>query len=233
MSDLRSIVIGIVLMLRKYTCIDITVYAETSEGDYKNGIFALPLIGFAVGFAAFLISLLKVFYDRFFVSVLILSYYNIITKTINMRDTYTTFNYYIKPKNQSDKLSGIIGIVLINLMYFSLFSIVPSSALIVMAVTGYSCLIIVSPIINRNKDNTTIIKYCGKYHVAAAFAISFFIASIFNYKLVIPLSLTYILSIMAVSILDEKIKLFPSSIEGTIIEIAQLLFLIITCLLKI
>ncbi len=233
MFDLRSIVIGIILMLRKYTCIDITIYAETNEDDYKNGILVLPLIGLAVGLVAFVISSLKIFYDGFFVSAVILAYYNIITKTVNMKDTYRTLNYYIKPKNQSEQLSGIIGIILINLMYFSLFRIVPSTSLIVMSVAGYSSLIILSAVINKNKENTSIMKYCGKYHIIAAFGISFLTAVIFNYKLVISLSFTYMISGMIVSMLDEKIKLFPSSAEGFFIEITQLLFLIITYLLKI
>lgn len=233
MFDLRSIVIGIVLMLKKYTCINITIYAETNEEDYENGIFALPLIGLAVGLAAFLISSLEIFYDGFFVSAVILTYYNIITKSINMKDSYKTLNYYIKPKNQSEQLSGLIGIILINLMYFSLFRIVPSTALIVMSVAGYSSPIILSSIIKRNKDNTSVMKYCGKHHIVAAFGISFFIAVIFNYRLVISLSLTYMILGMIVSMLDDKVKLFPSSIEGAFIEIAQVMFLIVTYLLKI
>lgn len=232
MFDLRSIVIGTVLMLKKYTFINITIYAETNEEDYQNGIIALPLIGFAIGFISFLFSSMKFFYDGFFVSVLILAYYNIITKSINMTDTYRTFNYYIKPKNQSEQLSGIIGITLINLMYFSLFRIVPSTALIVMPMAGYSSLIILSSIIKRNKDNTSVMKYCSKYHIIAAFGISFLIAAIFNYRLVISLSLTYMLSVIIVSILDDKIKVFPSSMEGAIIEITQVLFLVITYLMK-
>lgn len=233
MFDLRSIVIGMILMLKKYTCINITIYAETNEEDYINGIFALPLIGFAVGFAAFVISSLKTFYDVFFISTVILTYYNIITKSVNMKDSYRTLNYYIKPQNQSEHLSGIIGITLINLMYFSLFRIVPSTSLIVMPVAGYSSLIILSSVIKRNKDNTSVMKYCGKYHIIAAFGISFLIAVIFNYRLVISLSLTYMILGMVVSMLDDKIKLFPSSIEGAIIEITQIMFLIITYLLKI
>lgn len=233
MFDLRSIVIGTVLMLKKYTCINIAIYEETNEEDYKSGIMVLPLIGFAVGFVAFLISSLKIFYDEFFVSAVILTYYNIITKSINMRDSYKTLNYYIKPKNQSEQLSGLIGIILINLMYFSLFRIVPPTALIVMSAAGYSSLIILSSVIKRNKDNTSVMQYCGKHHTIAAFGISFLIAAIFNYRLVISLSLTYMISGMIVSMLDDKIKLFPSSIEGTFIEITQILFLIITYLLKI
>lgn len=233
MFDLRSIVIGIVLMLKKYTCINITIYAESNEDDYKNGIFVLPLIGFAIGFVALLISSLEIFYDSLFVSAVILTYYNVITKLINMKDTYRTLNYYLKPNNQTEQLSGLVGIALINLMYFSLFRIVPSTALIVMFVAGYSSLIILSSVIKRNKDNTSIMKYCNKYHIISAFGISFLIAAIFNYRLVISLSLTYIVIGMVVSMLDEKIKIFPSSIEGAIIEITQLIFLIITYLLKI
>lgn len=232
MFDLRSIVIGIVLMLKKYTCINITIYEGSSDEDYSNGIFGLPLIGFAIGFVALLLSSLRVFYDGLFVSIVILTYYNIITKTINMKDTYRTLNYYLKPTNQTEQLSGVIGITLINLMYFSLFRIVPSTTLLVMPVAGFSSLIILSSVIKRNKEGTSIMKYCGKYHFIAAFAISFLIASIFNYKLVISLSLTYILLAIVVNVLDEKIKLFPSSIEGFIIEISQIIFLMITYLMK-
>lgn len=232
MLDLRSIVIGMILMLKKYTCINITIYEESNEEDYKNGIFVMPIIGLVIGFVSLLISSLKVFYDVFFVSALILTYYNIITKTENMKDTYRTLNYYLKPINQTEHLTGIIGITLINLMYFSLFRIVPSTALIVMSVAGYSSLIILSTVIKRNMDNTSIMKYCTKYHVLWAFGISFFIAAIFNYRLVISVSLTYMISGMIVSILDDKIKVFPSSIEGFIIEINQVMFLIITYLMK-
>ncbi len=232
MFDLRSMVIGIILMLKKYTCIDIAIYAETNEDDYINGIYALPLIGLAIGFAALLLSSLKNFYDSLFTSTVILIYYNIITKTVNMKEIYRTLNYYIKPKNQSEQLSGIIGIILVNLMYFSLLGLVPSTALVVMFVAGFSNLVILSSIIKRNKDNTSIIKYCTKNHIIAAFGCSFLIAAIFNYKMVISLSLTYMISGVIVSVLDDKIEILPSSVEGFFIEITQLMFLVITYLMK-
>lgn len=52
MLDLRSVVIGLVLMLKKYTCVNLTIYEEANEEDYKNGIMLLPLIGLAMGFSA-------------------------------------------------------------------------------------------------------------------------------------------------------------------------------------
>ncbi|MDW5299670.1 MAG: hypothetical protein SA378_05995 [Sedimentibacter sp.] len=233
MFDLRSIIIGVVLMLKKYTLINITIYADSNDDDFKNGVIALPLIGLAIGFVAFLISSLIFIYDEFFISTLILGYYCIITKNVNLTDTYRTLNYIIKLKNQSDQISGTIGIVIISLLYISLIRIVPATALIIMPVAGYSSLIILSTIIKRNKEGTSIMKYCGKYHSMAAFAISFLLAAIFNYKLVIPLSLTYMISGLVVSSLDKKIKEFPSSIEGFFIEITQVIFLIITYILKI
>ena len=162
MFDLRSIVIGMVLMLKKYTCIDITIYAETTDEDYRNGVLVLPLIGFAVGFIAFIISSLKIFYDDFFVSILILAYYVIITKNTNIKDYYKTLNYYIKSENQSEQLSGLIGVMVIILFYFSMFRIIPSTALVVMSVAGYSSPAILSLVIKQSKDNTSIMKYCGK-----------------------------------------------------------------------
>jgi len=233
MTDIRSIVIGVLLMLKKYTCINITIYGDEDEEDYKNGVFVLPLIGFFIGFIALLISSFRFVYDSLFVSTLILSYYCIITGTVNMRDTYKTLNYYIKPGTQSEHLTGQIGITLVILMYISLFRTVPPSAVAVAYTAGFSNLIISSALINRDKENTSIIKHCTKYHIIVAFGISFLVAAILNYSLVIPLSLTYMLSGAIISTLDEKIEILPSSAEGLIIEATQLLFLIVTYLLKI
>lgn len=233
MTDIRSIVISVVLMLKKYTCINITIYEDEDEEDYKNGIFVLPLIGFFIGFIALLISSFRFAYDSLFVSTLILAYYCIITGTVNMRDTYKTLNYYIKPGTQSEHLTGQIGITLIILMYISLFRSVTPSAVAVAYTAGFSNLIISSALINRDKENTSIMKHCTKYHIIAAFGISFLAAAILNYRLVIPLSLTYMISGAIISTLDEKVETLPSSAEGLIIEATQLLFLIVTYLLKI
>jgi len=233
MFELRSLVIGFILMLKKFTLINITIHEEPNNDDYINGIMLLPLIGFAIGFFACLISAFKIFYDDFFVSILVFTYYCIITKTVNLIDTYRTLNYIIKPKNGSEQISGIIGIIIICLIYFSLIRLVHVTALIIMVVTGYSGLIILSTVFKRNKDGTSIMKYCGKYHKISAFIISFAFAALINYKLVIPLALTYMISGFVVSTLDKKIKIIPNSIEGFIIEVTQLLFLIITYIFKI
>lgn len=233
MLDLRSIVIGVVIMLKKYSCVSLTIYEEANEEDYKNGIMALPLIGLAIGFFAFFISSLRYLYDGFFIGSAVLLYYCIATRTVNIKDVYRTLNYYIRPVNQTEQISGIVGVIIICLIYVSLFRIVPVTALIIMPAAGFSNLVILSKVIKRDLDNTSIMKHCGKQHVIAAFGISFLFAAIFNYKLVIPLSLTYMITGVIISILDKKIKNVPNSIEGFMIEISQILFLSITYLLKI
>ena len=228
MLDLRSIVIGIVLMLKKYSCLSLTIYEEANEEDYKNGIIALPVIGLAIGFVAFIIVSFRYIYDGFFISSVVLLYYCVATKTSCIKDVYRTLNYYIKPLNETEHITGIIGVVLICLIYFSLFRIVPVTSLIIMPAAGYSNLIILSKVIKRDQDNTLILKYCGNCHVIAAFGISFLFASILNYMLIISLSLTFMLSAVIVSILDKRVKNVPSSVEGFIIEVSQVMFLIIT-----
>lgn len=233
MFDLESLIIGVILIIKKYTCIDIKIHAESNDDDYKNGIILLPLVGLAIGFVASFISSFKIFYDDFFISAVVLSYYCIITKTVNLRDTYRTLNYIIKPKNQSEQISGTIGIIIICLFYFSMMRIVDVTAVLLMPVAGYSGLIILSMVFDRNKNGTSVIKYCDKYHSLSAFGISFALAVVINYKLVVPLALTYMISGAVVNILDKKIKLLPNSIEGFIIEITQIIFLILTYIFKI
>jgi hypothetical protein len=68
---------------------------------------------------------------------------------------------------------------------------------------------------------------------AAAFSISFMLAALYNYKLVVPLAVTYMAAGFAAAVVDEKIKILPNSIEGFIIEAVQLTFLTVTYLFKI
>lgn len=233
MFDLRSLILGIILIIKKYTCINIKVFEESNDEDYINGIILLPLLGLVIGFVASFISSFKIFYDGFFISIIVFTYYCIITKNVNLRDTYKTLNYIIKPKSQSEQMSGIIGIIIICLFYFSLIKLVDVTALILMPVAGYSGLIILSTVFKRNKEGTSIIKYCSKYHKITAFSISFILAVVINYKLVVPLALTFMVSGLVVNFMDKKIKLLPNSIEGFIIEITQLIFLTFTYLFKI
>lgn len=233
MLDLKSFVIGFVLMLKKFTIININIYEEPCDEDYINGIILLPIIGFMVGFFASFISSFRLFYDGYFVSILVFMYYCIVTKTVNLIDVYKTLNYIIKPKNYSEQISGIIGIVLTSLLYVSLIKLVNVKALMIAFVSGYSGLIMLSSLIQREKQGTSIMKYCSNNIKIAVFVISFALAILINHKLVVPLALTYMLSGFIINLIDKKVTVLPYSIEGFIIELIQIMFLIITYMLKI
>lgn len=233
MHVLKSFVPGGILMLKKYTCLNVNSYEITTDEDYISGIMLLPLIGVVMGFFASFISSFRLFYDGYFVSIMVFAYYCIITRTVNLLDTYRTLNFIVKPETGTEELTGTIGVTIACLLYISLIKLVNVNALMVMATAGYSGLIILSAVFQRNKDATKIMKYCSNQHIAAAFIISFCTAVLIDYRLIVPLSLTYMISGLAVNALDKKIKIMPVSVEGFIIEGIQILFLIITYIFKI
>ncbi len=227
MFEAKNAFIGALLMLKKFTIFNIKFYAETEDNDYIFGVFLLPFLGLLIGILSIPLSIFKFLYDPIFIGALILIYYCIITKSTNIIDVYKTINTIIKPKNINDQLLSIMAIVLLCILYFTLFSILSVRAIMLTPMVGFSNLLILNLIIKRNKENTCILKYCSKNHAILAFVFSFAVTIIISYKLTIALSLTFIITGILMNYFDSKIKILPSSIEGLIIEISQILFLIL------
>ncbi len=231
MFEIKNAFVGALLMLNKFTIFNIKFYADADDSDYSFGVILLPILGLLIGVASVFISIFKLIYSPLFVSILIMIYYFIITKSTNILDTYKTINLIIKPKNSNEQVFNTISIIIICLLYFVLFSVVSIRAILLMPLIGFSNLLISSLLIKRNKENTEILKYCTKNHAIFAFAFSFIITIIISYKLCIALSITLIISATIINIIDSKIKILPSSIEGFIIEMSQILFLAISYML--
>ena len=231
MFEAKNAFIGALLMLKKFTIFNIKFYAETEDSDYIFGVFLLPFLGLLIGTFSLAISIFKFLYEPIFVGILIFIYYCIITKSINIIDTYKTINTIIKPKNTNEQLLSTISIVLLCLLYFTLFSISSIRAILLAPMVGFSNLLILSLLIKRNKENTSILKYCTKNHAILAFVFSFVVTIIISYKLTVSLALTYIITGILTNYFDLKIKILPSSVEGFIVEISQILFLILCYLL--
>ncbi len=231
MFEAKNAFIGALLMLKKFTIFNIKFYAETEDSDYIFGVFLLPFLGLLIGTFSLAISIFKFLYEPIFVGILIFIYYCIITKSTNIIDTYKTINTIIRPKNANEQLLGTISIVLLCLLYFTLFSISSIRAILLAPMVGFSNLLILSLLIKRNKENTSILKYCTKNHSILAFVFSFVVTIIISYKLTVALALTYIITGILTNYFDLKIKILPSSVEGFIVEISQILFLILCYLL--
>lgn len=232
MFEAKNVFLGIILMLKKYTIFNLTLNDEVTieREDYQAGIILLPILGLIAGIIAFFISMLRLNYDSNFVSILIMIFYCVFTKNTNLIATYTTLNTIIKPKSQSEQISGIIGVVIICLAYYTLFSLVPLRAILVTPMIGFSTVIIISSAVKRDKTGTDIMQYCSNLHICIAFFISFVVTMIISYRLVIAVSVTYIVSAYVLSMIDRKVKNLPVQVEGFIIEISQIIFLTATYL---
>ncbi|QSX04908.1 hypothetical protein JYG23_09410 [Sedimentibacter sp. zth1] len=230
MFETKNLVIGALLMLRKFTIFDIKFYADIDNDDYTIGMYFLPIIGLLLGLASILLSIFKVLYNDMFVSCLLLLYFCTITKCNTLNSTIKSIDFFTK-SSQANNYSTLISISLICLIYFTMFYLLPIRVIALMPMVGFSTLLILSNFVKRNKDNTSVLKYCKNSHTLFAFLFSFIITILLNYKLTIALSITYCISIFIVNIVDSKIKILPSSIEGLIIESSQIIFLLTTYLL--
>lgn len=232
MFDMKGMVVGTFMMLRKYTCINITVYADDGEEELSQGLLLLPVIGAVLGVPALLLSFLSLLYGSMFAGVVILIYYAAITKVSSLTESYKSLNYYIRLRGQSGQVPGITGIVAVCLLYSVLMGQVYRGALLVMFTAGYGGLILTGFLSDRCKDNTSIFRHLNSYHAVSALLVSFLMAAAAGFRLVISLSFTYMIIFCLVRLADRKIKILPDSAEGLIIEMSQLLFLLITFLLK-
>lgn len=231
MSEIRSIMIGLILMVKKYTCIPINLYAEQTEEDYYNGITLLPVLGIAIGVIMFLISILGYIYNRFFISILIVLFYCIITKCNTIKELSMVVNKIIYKKDDNvSNISETVSIIIALIFYFVLFGLVPNSAVLITPIVGFSTLIIAGSAI-KYYDRVT--SYYDNKQRIVAFSIVFASAVIVNYKLVISISFTLIIIGLALNYLNNYIKKVLFFHDGCIIEISQITFLILTYILKI
>lgn len=228
MFDIKNLVIGALLILKKYTIINIPYEFESCNDDYSFGIFLLPILGLLIGIFSIIISATKILYNPMFSGVLMLIYYCIITKCTNIKETYKTFDVILKFRGYNEQVIRVVGIVLMCILYFVLFTISSIRAIVLMPMIGFSNLLVSSYLIKRNKEFTSVLVYCKKEHALFAFVFSFAIVALVNYKLTISLSATYVLSMLIVNYIDNNIKILPLSFEGTLIEFTQLLFLILS-----
>lgn len=230
MFDIKNYVIGALLMLKKYTIFNIKFYANTDDEDYIAGIHTLPLIGIIMGLISLIFSLLSYIYNDLFTGLILVIYFSAITNLSNLKETVHSIKFICKNKNDINIYIQVI-IVIILFTYYTLFTVLPAKIIALMPIVGYSTLIISSNFFKRTKSNTSIIKFCNKAHISIAFIVSFLATLIISYRSAIALSATYCICISITCIADLKIKILPSSVEGMLIEISQILFLFFSYIL--
>lgn len=231
MIELKSMVIGLVLMINRFTCFNINLYTEIKDDDYQLGVLFLPVIGIVMGLVMFLISLLGLIYNKYFVSILILAFYFFITKGNTFNDiTLTSNKFFLNTYKTDQNSNGIINIIIV-LFYFTLFSIVPISVILITPIIGFSTLLLSGSITFETEYKHSIIKHSETKYRISAFIFSFLTSAIINYKLIIPVSFTFIFCGLFVNYINKNKPYLLENIEGFLIETSQIIFLILTYLL--
>lgn len=224
MVDARNIVIGLILMINRYTLIPIKVYIEIEDEHYKNGNMLLPLLGLVIGFVMFVISLLGYTYNNYFVSILIIVFYFGITKNMALTDINKVINEISESKENEEYIynKGIISEMIAVISYFILFGLVPKTAILLTPIIGFSSKLLVESVDDKEYKKRIL-----------AFIVSFSIAFIFNYRLMVSMSLTFMIFGFFYIKINKKYNAILANKDGLIIELSQILFLIITYILKI
>lgn len=231
MFSVKNIFNGLFLMLKKLTIIDVKFYADVENSDYLAGIFTIPIIGILIGMFTIPFSILKLIYNPLFCSILIFTLYCILTKCFSIIESSKTFEFFFAKYVKDFIVVKSIYIFTICTMYIILFSVSNFSTIIITPLIGYCSLIIDILFVKRDKNNTLILKYCNKNHVYFTFLLLYFICILLNIKLCISACIVLVINMILLNIIETKIKIIPLSFEGTIIEISQLLFLIISYML--
>lgn len=224
MVDAKNIIIGLILMLNKYTCIPIKLYVDIEDEHYGIGNVLLPLLGLIIGFIMFIISLLGYGYNNYFVSILIVLFYFGISKNSIFKDIKSVFNEILVDNKTDEDLNNkvIISIVIVVILYFVLFGLIPKTAILLTPVVGFSSKLLVESIDNKKYKKRII-----------AFVIPFSIAFLFNYKLISSIAFTFMIVGFSFNVINKRYKPILANEDGFVIESSQILFLIITYILKI
>lgn len=220
-------------MINKFTCFNIKLYAEIKDEDYKLGVLFLPFIGIIMGLTMFLISLLGLIYNKYFVSILILAFYFFITQGNTFNDiTITSNKFYSNTFKTEQNPNGIVNVLYV-LFYFTLFANVPISAILITPIIGFSTLLLSGSIIFETEYKQSLTKHSETKYRISAFIFSFVASIIINYKLIIPVSFTFIFCGLFVNYINKNKSYLLENIEGFLIETSQIIFLILTYLLLI
>lgn len=232
MEEIKSIFIGVLILIKKYTCIPIKINIEDYIDNYNNIKLLLPFLGLVFGFIMFLISLLGYIYNKLLISIILVLLYCWMTKNRTFHELNTLSFEFFSIKKKANDLSNTF-IILNILLYVVLFGLVPKTAIFITPILGYSSILLINSIAYNIRKNINISKYFGNMERIFALITVYIVSLIINYKLIIPASFTFIIIGLIFIYIDNNSKKIILETEGLVIEVSQLLFLIFTYILRI
>ena len=232
MFEIKNLVIGTLIILKKYTIFNIPFNAEEEKDDLVLGVFTAPILGFLLGLILGILSLTKLFSPFILYSLIILAGYLVLTKAQSLINANKFISSDIINPSENRELYSQLFTTFSILIYFTLFSISSTKAVILMPMVGFCGLIISSGFTNDTNTTSIILNNTTPVHIMFAFVFSFAITAIIGYKYIISLALTYIALMGLIFVMQKKSKIFSPYKESFLIEASQLLFFIISLFIK-
>jgi len=232
------------MMMLFFTRIPIKHHYQFDDQDYQLGILLFPLIGLLIGIGLLILKKATFFVNPYISAIILVFFYVWITGGIHIDGLSDTSDGIFSGQDQTKMLDimkdsrvgsfGALSISLLIVSYVVLFAVNPGGTILVMAIMGKASVLGAASISAYAKDEAGLgaafIKYCTDRERNIGFAFTAVLALIVNYRLIVPVVATFILTGLITKSVIKKIGGMTGDTLGFVHEISQIAFLLISSL---
>ncbi|MDP3387330.1 MAG: adenosylcobinamide-GDP ribazoletransferase [Eubacteriales bacterium] len=235
---------SIAMMMLFFTRIPIKRQFDFDEQDYQLGIVFFPLIGLLIGLGLLIIKYVTFFVSPYISAIVLVFFYVWITGGIHIDGLSDTSDGIFSGGDKAKILDimkdsrvgsfGSLAISLVIVSYVMLFADNAGGTILIMAIMGKVSILASASISEYAKDDdglgTVFIKNCTERERNIGFAFITILALVVNYKLIVPVVATLILTGLITRYIIKKIGGMTGDTLGFVHEISQIMFLLISSL---
>ncbi len=235
---------SLAMMMLFFTRIPIRHHYEFDDRDYQLGIILFPLIGLIIGLGLLILKHATFFVNPYVSSLILVFFYVWITGGIHIDGLSDTADGIFSGRDKAKMLDimkdsrvgsfGSLSIGLLIVSYVTLFADNLGGTIFVMAIMGKASILAAASISDYAKDEdglgAVFIKSCTDRERNIGFAFTALIALFINYRLIVPVVVTFIISGLITKFIIKKIGGMTGDTLGFVHEISQIVFLIISSL---
>jgi len=238
MSIMNSFLVTLTFLTRIYLPVNINYDNES----IKKSIWFYPVIGLIIG--AILVGInyiLSMFIEHNEIkSILLLITYVYISGGLHLDGLADVFDGFFSGRNKSKVLEimsdsrlgtfGAIGLIIYFIVLYSTLKYVSYIELFIFPIVGRCSCLIVASISKYAKEKglgQVIVDSTKFIHFIWALLFSLITAYLLYFKLLLPITITYILIIITSRVIHKRLSGITGDVLGCIIEMSQCIFLII------
>lgn len=235
---------SMVMMMLFFTRIPIRHHYDFDDRDYQLGIILFPLIGLTIGLGLLILKLVTFFINPYVSALILVFFYVWITGGIHIDGLSDTVDGMFSGRDKGIMLEimkdsrvgsfGSLAISLLIVSYVVLFADNTGGTILIMAIIGKTAILASASISEYAKEEAgmgaSFVENCTDRERNIGFAFTALIALIINYRLIVPIVVTFILAGLITRFIIKKIGGMTGDTLGFVNEISQILFLILASL---